>query len=284
MLLKLRTERPDADQSSHVLDFVGMPRTAINMTFGESARIIEVGAELGISAIPISSPRYPDILRSIADAPPILYLRGPLSVFDRLPGVAVVGTRKASTHGRTIAQRIAEYISSSGWAVISGLALGIDAMAHEGAILGGTPTIAVLAHGLEKAQPVTNRPLAQRILEAGGAWVSEHPYGAPAKPANFTLRNRIQVGLSCASIIVEGEEKSGSMTQAEFCLRNKRTLFAVLPEPNSKVVTVSALPRVLVRTQGAIPIYSKDDYPSMIETITKAALQLQPKPLSADGS
>jgi DNA processing protein len=256
------------------LDRAGVGRATVNASLSEAAREIEKGDKLGVVPVPISSADYPPSLRGIVDAPPIIYVRGHMSALQWLPGVSVVGTRKASPHGRLIATRLAEYLSAHGWAVVSGLALGIDAEAHEGALLGHTPTIAVLAHGLEKAQPTANQPLAQRILEARGAWISEHGVGVPAKPAHFVLRNRIQVGLSCASVIVEGEEKSGSRTQADFCLRNKRTLFAVLPERGSKVSTVSALPKMLVSMQGATPIYSREDYPSMLEAVERAARSL----------
>jgi DNA processing protein len=256
------------------LDRAGVARPTVNASVNEAEREIVKAEKLGIIAVSISSAEYPASLRGIVDAPPVIYVRGQMSALQWLPGVSVVGTRKASPHGRLIAGRIAEYLSAHGWAVVSGLALGIDAEAHEGALVGQTPTIAVLAHGLEKAQPTSNQPLAERILEAGGAWVAEHGIGVPAKPANFVLRNRIQVGLSCASIIVEGEEKSGSRTQADFCLRNKRTLFAVLPERGSKVSTVSALPKMLVSMQGATPIYSREDYPSMLEAVEKAARSL----------
>lgn len=274
LMLLWRRENASAASVDLVLDWAGFSRPALNASVGEAMRDIEKGLTFGIEPVPIGSSKYPRTLREIADAPPVIFVRGEMSVLDRLPGVAVVGTRKASAHGVLIAERIAEFLSAEGWCVVSGLALGIDAAAHEGAIRGRTPTIAVLAHGLERAQPTSNQPLADRILEAGGAWVSEHPAGVKAKPASFVLRNRIQVGLAAASIIVEAEEQSGSATQAEFCIRNKRTLFAVLPEPESRVNTVSALPRMLVKVRGATPIYSRADYPAMLDTIKRAAVAL----------
>jgi DNA processing protein len=274
LLLKWLRDGTAASSIDEALDRAGVGRPAVNASVSEAEREIERGEKLGVVPVPISSAAYPPSLRSIVDAPPIIHVRGEISTLQRLPGVSVVGTRKASPHGLLIAARMAEHLSEHGWVVVSGLAMGIDAAAHEGALVGKTPTIAVLAHGLEKAQPTANQPLAQRILEAGGAWVSEHVVGVPAKPAHFVLRNRIQVGLSCASVIVEGEELSGSRTQADFCLRNKRTLFAVLPERGSKVFTVSALPKMLVSLRGATPIYSRDDYPSMIDAVERAARSL----------
>jgi DNA processing protein len=226
------------------------------------------GTKVGIRAIPMSSPRYPQSLRDIGDAPLILYVRGNLDALGKA-GVAVVGTRKATSHGLQIAERIAEFLSVNGWPIVSGLALGIDAAAHEGALRGKSPTIAVLAHGLLKASPRANELLAQRILEAGGAWVSEHSARVPAKPEHFVLRNRIQVGLSVGSIIVEGALHSGSATQAEFCIRNKRQLFAVLPSGSPNVTIQHELPEMLVRRRGAMPIASREDYPAVLERLNK---------------
>lgn len=230
---------------------------------------IDKGLALGIFPVPYSSDNYPAGLRTIEDAPPILFIRGDLSVVNKYVGVSVVGARKSTLHGMEIAKRISQYLSDHNLMVVSGLALGIDAAAHEGALLGKAPTVAVLAHGLEKAQPVTNSLLAERILENGGAWVSEYEFGIRPQPENFVRRNRIQVGLSRGSIIVEGELRSGSKTQAEFCLRNGRILMAVLPDSDNKISTLSELPRLLVRDRGAKPIYSRDDYPWIIEAISK---------------
>lgn len=235
--------------------------------------VLQQGLDLGIVPVPISSAAYPPMLRQIADAPAILYVRGSMSALSQV-GIAVVGTRKATPHGVTIAERISAFLSSHQWTVVSGLALGIDAAAHEGALRGPSPTVAVLAHGLEKASPRANAPLADRILEQGGAWVSEHPFGGPARPENFVLRNRIQVGLSCASIIVEGEERSGSMTQAEFCIRNRRLLFGVVPAPGASVLTQNRLPMMLVQQRGAVPIRSKDDYESVLALARQRSIDL----------
>ncbi|CAN7177644.1 DNA-processing protein DprA [Variovorax paradoxus] len=272
LLMQLR-ESPDLAELSidQVLELAQVTRPEVNMSVSDALRDIEKGIEMGIVPIPISSDSYPPTLRNILDAPPVLYVRGQLSALQSLPGVAVVGTRKATPHGLLIASRISQFLSDAGWPVVSGLAMGIDAAAHEGTMKGKSATVAVLAHGLEKASPTINRPLADRILETGGLWVSEHVVGVSAKPSNFVLRNRIQVGLSCASIIVEGEEKSGSKTQAEFCLQNKRVLFAVLPERGSHVSTLSDLPRMLVGQRGALPLYSRADYPGMLVAVRKKA-------------
>lgn len=247
-----------------ILELCELTRPAINGSISTARSTIESGLAIGIVPLPICSDVYPVTLKQISDAPPILYVRGNVDALKLTPGISVVGTRKATKHGITIAERIAIFISEAGLPVISGLALGIDAAAHEGALKTSTPTVAVLAHGLDKANPRANAHLADRILEQGGVWVSEHPFKTPARPEYFVQRNRIQVGLSCASVIVEGEERSGSMTQAEFCIRNRRELFAVLPDSSGPVSTQHQLPKMLVAHRGAIPISSKTDYPELL--------------------
>jgi DNA processing protein len=251
------------------LEAAGVPPGGLNASLSLARGVIEKGIDQDVWPIPASSDNYPATLLGIADAPPVIYFRGSLAALMRGPGVAVVGTRKATIHGITIAERLSEFLSNAGYSVVSGLALGIDAAAHEGALRTGTPTIAVLAHGLEKASPRANAPLAARILEQGGAWLSEHPVGTPAKPEYFVQRNRIQVGLSLASIIVEGEERSGSATQAEYCLRNRRALFAVLPRPSDAVATQHRLPQMLVAQRGAIAIRSRDDYQAVLDVLAR---------------
>lgn len=252
------------ETAEELFNIVDVSKASINASYSQALSIIETGLQSGIQPIVYSSDRYPQSLRAIADAPVILYVRGNLDALSLAPGIAVVGTRKATMHGITIAERVSSYIGDCGITVISGLALGIDAAAHEGALRSSTPTIAVLAHGLEKASPRANAHLADRILDHGGAWVSEHPVGVTARPEFFVQRNRIQVGLASASIIVEGEEKSGSMTQAEFCLRNRRVLAAVLPDPGGITTTQHHLPQMLVSSRGAFPIRSKEDYPTLV--------------------
>lgn len=225
-----------------------------------ASKVADTTRRAGIATIPIGDPYYPQYLATIQDPPPVLYIKGNLELLRRQAGVAIVGTRKASPNGIIIAERISKYFAESDWTIVSGLAMGIDAAAHRGALDVHGATIAVLAHGLRSASPKINAHLGSEILEKGGAWVSEYPIDVPAKPEQFVLRNRIQIGLSAGSIIVEGEERSGTMTQAEFCLRNRRKLFAVLPEKIDALKLVSTGPLILVNKRGATPLRSKDDY------------------------
>lgn len=227
------------------LGCAGVPRPHVNMSVGEVERDLERGLALGITPVPMSSPRYPELLRRTGDAPLVLFVRGSIKALEVSPGIPVVGTRRASPHGVAIAERMAHYLSDEGWPVVSGLTIGIDAAAHHGAIQGKTATIAVMGHGLEQATPAAMRRLADRILESGGAWISEYPVGVKATPESSASRIRIQIGITCASIIVEGNEMSAASAHAQACVRGNRELFAVLPQPGSNLRTSSALARTL---------------------------------------
>ncbi|CAB3863753.1 hypothetical protein LMG26858_02359 [Achromobacter anxifer] len=260
------------DSEEHAVDWFNEHHAPKDTRLGPeewqaASKVAETTRRAGIATIPIGAPDYPPYLATIQDPPPVLYVKGNLELLRRQAGVAIVGTRKASPNGIIIAERISKYFAECGWTVVSGLAMGIDAAAHRGALDVRGATIAVLAHGLRSASPKINAHLGSEILEKGGAWVSEYPIDVPAKPEQFVLRNRIQIGLSAGSIIVEGEERSGTMTQAEFCLRNKRKLFAVLPEKIDALKLVSTGPLILVNKRGATPLRSKDDYTAAMNSM-----------------
>lgn len=226
--------------------------------------------ENGINIFAITEKAYPKYLKVIKDAPPLLFVKGNLEIFSELPGVAIVGSREASKNGIEIAKRLSSYVAEKGWVVVSGLAIGIDTAAHMGTLSAGGKTIAVLASGLDKATPAQNTELADQILSSGGAWVSEHSIGIPAKKHHFVPRNRIQIGLSAGSIIVEAATKSGSLSQARFCVGQNRPLFAVVPENQSNPHNLNCEGTThMVKELGAIPIHSKEDYPKLIEVLTK---------------
>ena len=226
----------------------------------------------GVLSYSIISKGYPNHLKAIDNPPIVLHVRGDASILSDIRGIAVVGSRKTSKAGSIIAHRIAAQAVEQKWIVVSGLALGVDACAHNGALSLGAKgsTIAVLAHGLEHAKPASNKELGQLILDNGGAWVSEYAIGTPARPAQFVQRNRIQLGLSVGSIIVEAEEKSGSITQAKFCLKQKRPLYAVVPKTSENELNlVCDGTTMLVDKMGATPLRSKDDYPSMFARFSR---------------
>jgi len=178
-------------------------------------------------------------LREIPSSPEqIFYLGDFLSrELIELPKIAIVGTRKATAYGRAIAKELAQRFSQKRIVVVSGLAMGIDTAAHEGALLGGGKTIAVLACGLDSIYPRQNENLAEKIIEAGGAVVSEYPEGTVAFKNQFLERNRIVSGLSAATIVVEAPEQSGALVTARLAAEQGREVFVVpgpMNHPNFK--------------------------------------------------
>ena len=168
---------------------------------------------------------YPRALLEIADPPTVLYALGDTGMLNR-PAMAMVGSRNATRQGVLDAQEFARALSESGYAIASGLALGIDSAAHRGGLAGPSSTIAVVGTGLDRVYPAANRDLAGDIA-ARGVIVSEFPLGTPPVAANFPRRNRIISGLSCGVLVVEAALKSGSLTTARFALEQGREVFAI---------------------------------------------------------
>jgi len=175
--------------------------------------------------------RFPRILKEIPDAPLRLFTIGALSD-DKEITIAIVGTRKASEVGIRTAQSFARDLSLMGITIVSGLAMGIDTAAHEGALLGGTRTIAVLGNGLNKIYPAQNENLAKEIIEKGGGIVSEYEENMPSLKQNFIQRNRIISGLALATIVIEAPLSSGALSTAGFAASQGREVF-VVPGPIS---------------------------------------------------
>ncbi|MGB3620353.1 DNA-protecting protein DprA [Ketobacter sp. MCCC 1A13808] len=172
-----------------------------------------------------ASDDYPPLLREIAGAPPVLFVRGDVASLT-MPQIAIVGSRHCSRKGRKLAEDFAECFSAHGFITTSGLALGIDAAAHTGALKSGGQTIAVLAHGLDTLYPARNRVLGEGI-PAQGALVSEFPIGVQPRPEFFPRRNRIISGLSLGVLVVEAALKSGSLITANEAVDQGREVFAI---------------------------------------------------------
>lgn len=169
---------------------------------------------------------YPALLKEIPRPPPLLYVRGdPHSL--SLPQVAVVGARRASRAGLDNARDFSADLASAGFAITSGLALGVDAAAHGGALKGGGKTIAVLGTGVDRIYPVRNAVLAEQILANEGAIVSEMPLGSAPEAGNFPRRNRVISGLSLGTLLVEAAVRSGSLITARLALEQNREVFAI---------------------------------------------------------
>lgn len=169
--------------------------------------------------------RYPALLRALDDAPPVLYVRGSITPADSL-ALAVVGTRKASKYGHDAAAELSREAARHGVTIVSGLAHGIDAAAHQGAIDGGGRTLAVMGTGIDICYPQNHRELAYRII-ANGAVISEFPIGTRPLAANFPRRNRVVSGLTLGVLVVEAPEGSGALITASLAAEQGREVFAV---------------------------------------------------------
>ena len=183
-------------------------------------------SQFGTRWVPVLSPDYPPLLRELHDPPFAVFWRGCLPD-PELPMVAIVGTRAPSGDGALSAARLAHEFADAGIPVVSGLARGIDAFAHRGALDGRGKTVAVLACGVEEIYPRSNIRLASRAVEAGGCLLGEYPPGEPPLQYRFPQRNRIISGLSRAVIVVEAPTKSGALITADFALEQGRDLFVV---------------------------------------------------------
>lgn len=217
-----------------------------------------------IGAITIRDENYPKLLKEIWNPPALLYYRGRLPAPEDF-NLAVVGTRKISTYGRQLVSILVRDLVQNGFTIISGLALGVDALAHKTTLDTNGKTIAVLGSGIDEASiyPVQNRYLASQIVEAGGAVISEYPLGAIALPTNFPHRNRIVSGLSLGTLVIEAAEESGALITAQCALEQNREVFAV---PGSVFSPTSAGPNKLIK-MGAKTVTAVSD---ILETLNLA--------------
>ncbi|MFR2020180.1 MAG: DNA-processing protein DprA [Christensenellales bacterium] len=212
----------------------------------DEARLLDGLAKKKMALVLREDAQYPPLLRQIAHPPHLLYVYGETDLTDRFP-VAVVGTRRASAYGLTHTREIAAELAQTGVCVVSGLALGIDAAAHTGALDGGGRTVAVLGSALDKPYPQENDPLMQRILESGGSVVSEYAPGTPPSRYSFLQRNRIIAGMCLGTLVTEGPRRSGALNTATRTLENGREVFAL---PGNVDSPGAQLPNMLI-SEGA---------------------------------
>ena len=195
----------------------------------EARREADAMARLGARFIFYGSADYPPLLAMLPDAPALLAVQGDAALLSQVPSFAIVGARNASAAGRRIAEDIAEALTKAGVLVISGLARGVDAAAHQGALRAG-PTLAVLPGGLDVAYPPENAALQSRIGREG-ALVAEHALGTAPLARHFPKRNRIVAGLSLGVLVVEAAERSGTLITARLALEAGREVFAIPGSP-----------------------------------------------------
>ncbi len=213
----------------------------------------------GIQVLTWEDPRYPPRLRHIPQAPPVLYLRGNLTPEDDW-AVAVVGTRKVTAYGRQVTLEVAETLARHHITVVSGLARGVDGLAHKAALQAGGRTLAVLGSGVDRIYPPEHRALARRIMEQG-ALISDYPPGTPPEAANFPPRNRIIAGLALVVAVIEAGEKSGALVTAAFAAEQGREVFAV---PGNIYAPQSRGTNRLIQ-QGAQPLLRPQDLLDALE-------------------
>jgi len=232
----------------------------------ETGKELELAEKLGVWIIHLEDPRYPPPLKQIYDPPPVLYVKGSLTRQDNL-AISVVGTRRCSLYGQEQASRLAHFLASAGFTIVSGMARGIDTAAHQGALAAKGRTIAVQGCGLSQIFPPENKRLFELIAESG-ACVSELPLQYEPKSENFPPRNRIIAGLSLGTIVIEGPLRSGALITARAALDNNREVMAV---PGKIDSPLSKGAHRLIK-QGATLVESVED---VMEALGYVGEQLQ---------
>ena len=251
----------------------GLPEIERRAVEADLGRLTALGARI----IAAGDPEMPPWLRAIPDCPAALFVRGDPAVLSE-PQIAIVGSRRATRAGARIAHRLAGELASHGLVVTSGLAQGIDAEAHRGALEAGGRTVAVLGSSLDHVYPVAHRGLADRIA-GQGALVSELPFGTPPRPWSFPWRNRIISGLSLGVLVVEAAERSGSLITARLGADQGREVFAV---PGSILNPLAAGCHRLLR-DGAKLVERVEDVLEELPAAVRAALEASAPAKQANG-
>lgn len=220
----------------------------------------------GCSLVNWTEPEYPQTLLQIYDPPVLLYIRGDTQVLN-LPSLSIVGTRRPTVYGTQMAQRLGRELAARGLVIASGMARGIDAIAHQGAMDAHGRAIGVLGTGIDVCYPKENKKLYEKVLERG-AIISEFPLRTHPAPENFPVRNRIVAGLPLGVVIVEGAQYSGSLITARLAMEFGREVFGV---PGNVTQPVSFAPNQLIK-QGAKLVTSAEDVIEELPTPVRAAL------------
>ncbi|OGH02238.1 MAG: DNA protecting protein DprA [Candidatus Levybacteria bacterium RIFCSPHIGHO2_01_FULL_37_17] len=208
-----------------------------------------------IDYIAIVDKEYSPLLKQIPNPPILLFIKGNKSLLKSSQILAIVGTRKMTNYGQEVTEKFAFELASAGFTIVSGMALGVDGQAHSSTMFAKGKTIAVLGNGVDLPFPTSNQNLYHRILESGGAIISEFPPGEPPNKGTFPSRNRIIAGISQGILVTEGAEDSGSLITANYGLEFKRKVFAV---PGPITSPLSAAPLRLIE-KGARLVVSPDD-------------------------
>jgi DNA processing protein len=218
------------------------------------AREFALAEKFGVEIVTPADGAYPAQLRDAPGCPLVLYVKGSLEALSR-PSVAMIGTRRATDYGLGVANRFSYDLAKAQWCVVSGLAVGIDAESHRGALDAGGVTVGVIGSGLDRFFPEENRELARKIAEEGGAVVSEFPFGRPPDRTTFPIRNHVVAALAKGTVAVEAPARSGTLITAGFAAELGRTVMAV---PGRIGDRMSAGCLQLIR-DGALAVRDVDD-------------------------
>jgi DNA processing protein len=265
------------DLNSGELEAAGLKRASIaalnsQTTREKAAEQLEELSKLGADVLTLADSRYPDLLRETYDPPIVLYIKGDFEKAMAQPALAVVGSRGCSTYGRNVAEMLSRELAERGITIVSGLARGIDSMAHRGAIDGGGMTIAVMGTGLDSVYPKENRKLADMIVEHG-ALITEFPIATPPLPQNFPFRNRVISGLSLGVLLIEGAERSGSLITARMAYEQGREVLAV---PGNITSSKSFGPNYLIKDGAKLVQTWRDVVEELPMEIKTAILASEP--------
>ncbi|WP_296280501.1 DNA-processing protein DprA [Pseudoxanthomonas sp.] len=267
--------------------------TAWTRALEEAERQVEEANRYSARILSPLDPHYPHLLAATKDDPFLLFVRGAFAS-DQGKSAAVVGTREPTAHGGVIAQRLTHYLVEQGWSVVSGLAKGCDALAHQAALDKGGHTVAVMAHGLHAVAPKTNQRLAEDILDNGGALVSEYRFGVEPRPEFFVKRDRIQAGLAQGVVMIQSDHKGGSLHASRAALEYGRWLAAPYPTEQDRLNQEPKIRANLTISDGSdedrtdllrcspnalervIVLRSRDDYSKMLISNSVPNISLPP--------
>lgn len=235
------------------------------LAFGnEKAKLVNeltLAKENGVTILTLADALYPPFLKSLHDPPPVLYCKGDCNLLS-LPSIALVGSRRPTLYGERVTRQLSGELASSGMVIVSGLARGIDTIAHCGTLAVKGKTVAVLGSGILKLYPPENKKLAESIAEQG-LLLSEFPLHFPPEPGNFPRRNRIIAGLSLGTVVIEADEKSGALITAHLACEQGKDVFAV---PGPIHSARSRGPHRLIR-QGAKLVENSNDILDELEPL-----------------
>ena len=231
-----------------------------------------------VNKLTLTDHAYPQLLKHIPDAPETLYVRGSIEALSFNTSLSVVGSRKPTAYGRGVTELLTREVAQKGIPIVSGLALGIDSIAHKAALEVDCTTVAVLPGGLERIYPTSHRYIAETILKQGGALVSEYPEGTPPIRSNFIARNRIVSGLTSATLITEAAQRSGTLHTAKFALEQGRSVLAVpgpITSPYSKGTNslLSSGARIVTEAQDILDEIGASDTNDLSQTELLAATE-----------